>query len=177
MLSYFVNYTHLSNYCRVICIFASCILGWQSNMCCTVVRSIYLVLTFVVWIYLNEIDITYITSRILVMSFPGEGLQGAVRNNIDDVRAFLESRHPGRYALYNLTLSTYRHEKFHNRVSDCGWPAKKSPNLNSFEEHILCCWYFLITSISKVLYLTRWCLIFDSSPLLQFSKYTNFTWL
>ena len=79
----------------------------------------------------GELDISYITSRILVMSYPREGIQGAVRNNIDDVKAFLDAKHSGKYALYNLTLSTYRHEKFQNRVSDCGWPAKKSPNLNN----------------------------------------------
>ena len=77
----------------------------------------------------GELDISYITSRILVMSYPAEGIQGAVKNNIEDVKAFLDSRHPKRYAVYNLTLSPYRHYKFDNRVSDCGWPGKKSPSL------------------------------------------------
>ena len=77
----------------------------------------------------GELDISYITSRILVMSYPAEGIQGAVKNNIEDVKAFLDSRHPKRYAVYNLTLTPYRHYKFDNRVSDCGWPGKKSPSL------------------------------------------------
>ena len=79
----------------------------------------------------GELDISYVTSRIIVMSYPGEGLQGAVKNNIDEVRAFLDSKHAKKYAVYNLTLSPYRHYKFDSRVSDCGWPAKKSPNLNN----------------------------------------------
>ena len=79
----------------------------------------------------GDLDISYITSRILVMSYPGEGIQAAVRNNIDAVRAFLDSKHHKKYAVYNLTLSPYRHYKFDNRVSDCGWPAKKSPNLTN----------------------------------------------
>ena len=35
----------------------------------------------------------------------------------------------------------------------------------------------LITSIFKALYFLKWCPIFDSSPLLQFSKLNNFIWL
>jgi hypothetical protein len=34
--------------------------------------------------------------------------------------------------------------------------------------------YFLITSIFKSL---KWCTIFDSSPLHQFSKFNNFLWV
>ena len=36
---------------------------------------------------------------------------------------------------------------------------------------------FLMTSIFKSLYFPRWRPIFDSSPLLQFSKFNNFIWL
>ena len=36
---------------------------------------------------------------------------------------------------------------------------------------------FLITSILKPLYFLKWCPIFDSSPLLQFSKFNNLIWL
>ncbi|XP_013184450.1 cyclin-G-associated kinase [Amyelois transitella] len=52
----------------------------------------------------TDLDISYITSRIIVMPYPSEGLESAYKtNHIDDVRAFLESRHPGgRYCVYNL---------------------------------------------------------------------------
>ena len=36
---------------------------------------------------------------------------------------------------------------------------------------------FLITSIFKSLYFLKWCQIFDTSPLTQFSKFDNFLWL
>jgi hypothetical protein len=36
---------------------------------------------------------------------------------------------------------------------------------------------FLIISIFKSLYFLKWCPIFDSSPLLQFSKFNNFIWV
>ena len=47
----------------------------------------------------------------------------------------------------------------------------------SIQEHIFCYWHFLITSFFKSLYLLKWCPIFDTSPLTQFSKFNNFLWV
>lgn len=55
-----------------------------------------------------------------VMSFPAEGVESAIKNNIEDVRLFLDSKHPGRYMVYNLCTRTYRPSKFHNRVGGPG---------------------------------------------------------
>ncbi|XP_038660339.1 cyclin-G-associated kinase isoform X4 [Scyliorhinus canicula] len=79
----------------------------------------------------GDLDISYITSRIAVMSFPAEGVESAIKNNIEDVRLFLDSRHPGHYAVYNLSQRTYRSSKFHNRVSECGWPSRRAPSLQN----------------------------------------------
>ncbi|XP_069776569.1 cyclin-G-associated kinase isoform X2 [Narcine bancroftii] len=79
----------------------------------------------------GDLDISYITSRIAVMSFPAEGVESAIKNNIEDVRLFLDSRHPGHYAVYNLSQRSYRSSRFHNRVSECGWPAKRAPSLHN----------------------------------------------
>ncbi|XP_027563984.1 cyclin-G-associated kinase isoform X1 [Neopelma chrysocephalum] len=79
----------------------------------------------------GDLDISYITSRIAVMSFPAEGVESAIKNNIEDVRLCLDSKHPGHYAVYNLSPRTYRASRFHNRVSECGWPARRAPNLQN----------------------------------------------
>ncbi|XP_058022412.1 cyclin-G-associated kinase isoform X4 [Ahaetulla prasina] len=79
----------------------------------------------------GDLDISYITSRIAVMSFPAEGVESAIKNNIEDVRLFLDSKHPGRYAVYNLSPRSYRPSRFHNRVSECGWPTRRTPNLQN----------------------------------------------
>ncbi|XP_059534072.1 cyclin-G-associated kinase isoform X3 [Myotis daubentonii] len=79
----------------------------------------------------GDLDISYITSRIAVMSFPAEGVESAIRNNIEDVRLYLDSKHPGHYAVYNLSSRTYRPARFHNRVSECGWAARRAPSLRS----------------------------------------------
>ncbi|XP_022105405.1 cyclin-G-associated kinase-like [Acanthaster planci] len=76
-----------------------------------------------------ELDLNYITSRIIVMSFPAEGLESAYKNHIDDVKNFLDSRHSNHYYVFNLTSRFYRKEKFNNRVLECGWSAKRAPSL------------------------------------------------
>ncbi|KTF92140.1 hypothetical protein cypCar_00012914 [Cyprinus carpio] len=63
----------------------------------------------------GDLDLSYITSRIAVMSFPAEGVESAIKNNIEDVRLFLDSRHAGHYAVYNLSKRSYRPARFHNR--------------------------------------------------------------
>ena len=50
------------------------------------------------------------------MSFPAEGVESAIKNNIEEVRLFLDSRHAGHYAVYNLSKRSYRSARFHNRV-------------------------------------------------------------
>ncbi|KAH9489463.1 hypothetical protein Btru_046281 [Bulinus truncatus] len=79
----------------------------------------------------TDMDISYITSRIIVMSYPAEGVESAFKNSIDEVRGYLESRHRGCYAVYNLSQRSYRVAKFENRVSECGWAAKKAPPLTN----------------------------------------------
>ncbi|XP_036454144.1 cyclin-G-associated kinase isoform X3 [Colossoma macropomum] len=79
----------------------------------------------------GDLDLSYITSRIAVMSFPAEGVESAIKNNIEDVRLFLDSRHPGHYAVYNLSRRSYRPARFHNRVSECGWQVRRAPTLKN----------------------------------------------
>ncbi|XP_046697383.1 cyclin-G-associated kinase isoform X1 [Silurus meridionalis] len=79
----------------------------------------------------GDLDLSYITSRIAVMSFPAEGVESAIKNNIEDVRLYLDSRHAGHYAVYNLCRRSYRPARFHNRVWECGWQVRRVPTLTS----------------------------------------------
>ncbi|MEE6494920.1 hypothetical protein FKM82_001898 [Ascaphus truei] len=79
----------------------------------------------------GELDISYITSRIIVMSFPAEGVELGFRNHIEDVRSFLDSRHLDHYTVFNLSQKSYRSAKFHNRVSECSWPIRQAPSLHN----------------------------------------------
>ncbi|KAJ7417831.1 DnaJ heat shock protein family (Hsp40) member C6 [Willisornis vidua] len=72
----------------------------------------------------GELDISYITSRII-------GVELGFRNHIEDVRTFLDSRHPDHYTVFNLSPKYYRSAKFHNRVSECSWPVRQAPSLHN----------------------------------------------
>lgn len=64
------------------------------------------------------------------MSFPAEGVESAIKNHIEDVRLFLDAKHPGHYAVYNLSPRTYRPSRFHNRVRSWASPpaARRPPD-------------------------------------------------
>ncbi|CAC5379615.1 GAK [Mytilus coruscus] len=78
-----------------------------------------------------DLDLSYITSRVIVMSFPSEGVESAFKNHIDEVRNYLDYKHKNSYAVYNISQKSYRTIKFENRVSECGWTARKAPTLAS----------------------------------------------
>ncbi|CAH1155898.1 unnamed protein product [Phaedon cochleariae] len=84
----------------------------------------------------TDLDISYITSRIIVMPYPSEGFESTYKtNHIEDVKLFLDSRHPNfRYSVYNLTHKPY-HSKFGQaRIVDCAFAYPeifKAPLLNS----------------------------------------------
>jgi cyclin G-associated kinase len=74
-----------------------------------------------------SLDIAYITSRILAMSFPHEDSQHA--NSLWEVREFLETRHPSQYLVFNLSGHAYDMAQLNNQVADFAWPHKQMPDL------------------------------------------------
>ena len=55
-----------------------------------------------------DLDITYITERILAMSFPAAGfVQKMYRNNIVDVAKFLHNKHGDKYKIFNMSGIEY----------------------------------------------------------------------
>ena len=49
-----------------------------------------------------DLDLSYITPRIIAMGFPSVGREGLYRNPMLEVQRFFETRHAGRYRIYNL---------------------------------------------------------------------------
>ncbi|XP_051997028.1 putative tyrosine-protein phosphatase auxilin isoform X6 [Xyrauchen texanus] len=79
----------------------------------------------------GELDIAYITSRIIVMSYPAEVVEMGYRNHTEDIRSFLDSSHADHYTVFNLSQKNYRGAKFANRVSECNWPSRQAPSLHN----------------------------------------------
>jgi len=66
-----------------------------------------------------DLDLTYITPRVIGMSFPSSGTWAFYRNNIKDVAKFFDSKHGSEnYKIYNLCSErTYDMSYFHGRVA------------------------------------------------------------
>lgn len=72
----------------------------------------------------TELDASYLTSRILVMPYPADGIESAYRaNHVEDVRAFLQTRHPppAKIQLYNLSRGRPNVSRLPGRHIDCSF--------------------------------------------------------
>ena len=68
-----------------------------------------------------DLDLSYITPKIIAMGFPSVGREGLYRNPLPEVQRFFETRHAGRYRIYNLcSEKAYDPADFLGRV--CRYP-------------------------------------------------------
>ncbi|CDR18867.1 unnamed protein product [Oncorhynchus mykiss] len=64
-----------------------------------------------------DLDLTYVTDRVIAMSFPSSGKQALYRNPIREVARFLDTKHEDHYRVYNLCSEKgYDPKFFHYRV-------------------------------------------------------------
>ncbi|TRY83173.1 hypothetical protein DNTS_020674 [Danionella cerebrum] len=64
-----------------------------------------------------DLDLTYVTERVIAMSFPSSGKQALYRNPIREVARFLDTKHPDHYKVFNLCSEKgYDPKFFHYRV-------------------------------------------------------------
>lgn len=66
-----------------------------------------------------DLDLTYITPRIIAMGYPSSGGETLFRNPLPEVQRFFETRHPGRYRIYNLCS-----ERAYDPADFCGRVAR-----------------------------------------------------
>lgn len=77
-----------------------------------------------------DLDLSYITPRIMAMSLPGEGLEKLYRNSAETVAKFLRERHPGAYRVFNLSGLRFDYAKFEDSVVEYPWLDHHSPPID-----------------------------------------------
>lgn len=82
-----------------------------------------------------DLDLCYITERVIAMSFPSSGLMAFYRNPIHEVVRFFETRHKDHYKIYNLCSERdYDESLFHNRVERICIDDHNVPSLKKMVE-------------------------------------------
>ncbi|OWZ21903.1 Phosphatidylinositol-3,4,5-trisphosphate 3-phosphatase [Phytophthora megakarya] len=79
-----------------------------------------------------DLDLTYVTQRLIALGYPAEKIEGIYRNHYRDVFRFFEQRHPSRYRVYNLCVERRYapDEKFHGRVAEFSFEDHCPPPLS-----------------------------------------------
>lgn len=71
-----------------------------------------------------DIDITYITDRMIAMSVPSVGTESFYRNPVDEVARFFNTKHGSHYRIYNLCEERNYPESGFEPESICKWPME-----------------------------------------------------
>ncbi|KAF6722240.1 Tensin [Oryzias melastigma] len=77
-----------------------------------------------------EVDLVYITERIISLSFPGNAEERSYATNLKEVATMLRSKHGEHYLVLNL--SEWRNDltKLNPKVLEFGWPDHHAPALD-----------------------------------------------
>ncbi|XP_026152250.1 tensin-1 isoform X5 [Mastacembelus armatus] len=77
-----------------------------------------------------ELDLIYITERIISVSFPISVEEQSYAANLQEVASMLRSKHGHNYLLFNLSEKRYDINQLNPKVLDFGWPDHHAPALD-----------------------------------------------
>ncbi|XP_059706575.1 tensin-3 isoform X5 [Haemorhous mexicanus] len=78
----------------------------------------------------SELDLTYITERIIAVSFPAGCSEETYLHNLQEVTQMLKSKHGDNYLVLNLSEKRYDLGKLNPKIMDVGWPDFHAPLLD-----------------------------------------------
>uniref|UniRef100_A0A8C2WJR9 Tensin 3 n=2 Tax=Cyclopterus lumpus TaxID=8103 RepID=A0A8C2WJR9_CYCLU len=77
-----------------------------------------------------ELDLTYVTERIIAVSFPRGCTEEIYSHNLKDVTRMLKSKHADNYLIINLSEKRHDLTKMNPKTLDTGWPDMHAPPLD-----------------------------------------------
>ncbi|KAL4660189.1 tensin-1 isoform X2 [Arapaima gigas] len=77
-----------------------------------------------------DVDLVYITERIISVTFPSSAEEQSYSANLKEVATMLRSKHGEHYLLFNLSEKRYDINKLNPKVLDFGWPDHHAPALD-----------------------------------------------
>jgi phosphatidylinositol-3,4,5-trisphosphate 3-phosphatase/dual-specificity protein phosphatase PTEN len=98
-----------------------------------------------------DLDLTYITSRIIAMGIPGDGVSSNWRNNIKDVSAFLHSKHQGHFKIINVSGESYNYQMFDHHVEEFPFPDHHPPPLDVYLAILKAMHAWLVTDPANII--------------------------
>uniref|UniRef100_A0A8C9BY73 Tensin 3 n=1 Tax=Phocoena sinus TaxID=42100 RepID=A0A8C9BY73_PHOSS len=78
----------------------------------------------------RELDLTYITERIIAVSFPAGCSEESYLHSLQEVTRMLRSKHGDNYLVLNLSEKRYDLTKLNPKILDVGWPELHAPPLD-----------------------------------------------
>ena len=98
-----------------------------------------------------NLDLTYITPKIIAMAFPAEGFESLYRNRIEDVQSFITKNHKKKYLIINLSNRKYNYLYFDNKVYDVKWPNHYPCPFLRYLETVIFCVEFLLNDKENII--------------------------
>jgi protein-tyrosine phosphatase len=77
-----------------------------------------------------DLDLAYITDRIIAMGYPSTGIESMYRNRADQVSIVLEQHHAGHFKVYNLAEKGYADTTFAAPIAHFPFPDHHPPALS-----------------------------------------------
>ncbi|XP_036056289.1 tensin-3 isoform X2 [Onychomys torridus] len=78
----------------------------------------------------HELDLTYVTERIIAVSFPAGCSEESYLHSLQEVTRMLKSKHGDNYLVLNLSEKRYDLTKLNPKIMDVGWPELHAPPLD-----------------------------------------------